>query len=181
MRQIAIIGGASSNKSTERLSEKLGALIATSGYSLVCGGLYGTMAAACKGFKSVPSTGVTIGILPGCDPAEANDWVDIIIPTGMDVARNSLVVASAKVVIAIGGGAGTLSELSLASQLGRPMVLLHGAGGWTDRLKDDDYFDERLCTRLYHAYSLSDAAALLSDLMEQPICAGAINSGHLQR
>lgn len=181
MEQIAIIGGARSNECTNQLSEQLGILIAENGYSLVCGGLSGTMSSACRGFKSIKSQGVTIGILPGSDPTKANEWVDIIIPTGMDVARNSLVVASAKVVIAIGGGAGTLSEISLASQLGRPIILFHDSGGWCDRLKDYDFLDDRKSTRLYHAYSLQELEKYLAELMDKPVNAGAINSGHLQR
>jgi hypothetical protein len=69
-----------------------------------------------------------IGILPGNDPAVGNRWVDIAIPTGMGHARNVLVVATADAVVAIGGGAGTLSEMALAWQLGRPLVGLLVAG-----------------------------------------------------
>src|SRR3546814_12882286 len=57
--------------------------------------------------------GAGIGILPGTNPGQANPYVDIAIPTGSDHGRN-LVVAQSEAVIAIGGGAGTLSELAFA-------------------------------------------------------------------
>ena len=181
MKQVAVIGSAGSNNQQPNLAESVGALIAQEGYSLICGGLQGVMEDACRGFKSVVSRGVTVGILPGQDPAAANDWVDIVIPTGLDISRNGLVVASAKVVIAIGGGAGTLSELALASQLGRAMILMHGGGGWTDRLEADDYLDDRASTPIRHAYSIDECRQILRELMESDKTYGAINSGHLQR
>src|SRR3546814_18376895 len=57
--------------------------------------------------------GAGIGILPGTNPGQANPYVDIAIPTGSDHGRN-LVVAQSEAVIAIGGGAGTLSEIAFA-------------------------------------------------------------------
>jgi uncharacterized protein (TIGR00725 family) len=64
------------------------------------------MAAACRGAKSVG--GLTVGILPGADPHEANPWVDVAIPSGLGEARISLVVRSAAALIAVGGEYGTL-------------------------------------------------------------------------
>ena len=81
------------------------------------------MAAVCRGAKR--GGGATIGILPGTNPREANEWVDYPICTGLGEARNAVVVASGQVVIAIGGGLGTLSEIALALKLGRPVITLH--------------------------------------------------------
>ena len=106
-------------------AEAVGRLIATAGCVLVCGGLGGAMAAACRGAKS--AGGTTIGIVPGYDDKAANPWVDHAICTGLGQARNVLVVATGHAVIAVGGGAGTLSEIGLALRLGRPVFLL---GGW---------------------------------------------------
>jgi len=57
--------------------------------------------------------GDAIGILPHADPRHANQWVDIATPTGLDHARNTT-VANADAVVALGGGAGTLSEMAFA-------------------------------------------------------------------
>jgi hypothetical protein len=53
--------------------------------------------------------------------------VSIPIVTGMDQARNVILVRSADAVIAVGGRYGTLSEIALALKLGRPVV---GLGTW---------------------------------------------------
>jgi uncharacterized protein (TIGR00725 family) len=107
------------------MAEAIGELLAQAGQAVVCGGRDGVMAAVCRGAKQ--AGGVTIGILPGYDPAEANPWVDHAIPTGMGHARNAIVVASGDAVIAVGGGFGTLSEIGLALKMGKRVVAL---GSW---------------------------------------------------
>jgi uncharacterized protein (TIGR00725 family) len=92
---------------------------------LVCGGLGGAMEAACRGAKQ--AGGATVGLLPGADRAEANPYVDVPLPTGLGEGRNLLVVRAADVVIAVGGGYGTLSEIALALRHGKPVV---GIGSW---------------------------------------------------
>lgn len=121
--QVAVCGPSEATSEEEALAERVGELLAATGATIVCGGRQGVMAAACRGAKR--AGGVTIGILPGVDPAEANEWVDYPICTGMGEARNLTVVASGQVVIAIGGGLGTLSEIALALKLGRPVITLH--------------------------------------------------------
>jgi uncharacterized protein (TIGR00725 family) len=83
------------------------------------------MEAACRGAKE--ADGLTVGILPGCDRSAANPFVDVALPTGLGEARNALVVRAADVVIAIGGGYGTLSEIALALKAGKRVV---GLGTW---------------------------------------------------
>ena len=48
---ISVIGGSSVGVKTEELAEKVGAMIAELGCTLVCGGLGGVMEAAAKGAK----------------------------------------------------------------------------------------------------------------------------------
>jgi len=83
------------------------------------------MAAACRGSKS--AGGLTIGVLPGYNAADANPHVDIPIVTGMGEARNVVIVRTASAVIAVGGEFGTLSEIAFALKLGRPVI---GLGTW---------------------------------------------------
>jgi uncharacterized protein (TIGR00725 family) len=94
--------------------------VAGRGAVLVCGGLGGAMEAACRGAKQ--GGGVTVGILPGTDRSDANHYVDFALPTGLGEARNALVVRAADVVIAIGGGYGTLSEIALALKAGKRVI-----------------------------------------------------------
>jgi uncharacterized protein (TIGR00725 family) len=117
---IAVIGAGVASPDEERAAEAVGRLLAEAGCHLVCGGLGGVMAAACRGAKQ--AGGRTIGILPGDTRQEANPWVDVPVPTGMGEARNLLVVRASDAVIAIGGEFGTLSEIALALKLGRPVV-----------------------------------------------------------
>jgi uncharacterized protein (TIGR00725 family) len=65
---------------------------------------------------------VVVGVLPGVRRRDANRWVTIPIVTGMDQARNVVLVRSCDAVIAIGGMYGTLSEIALALKLGVPVV-----------------------------------------------------------
>jgi uncharacterized protein (TIGR00725 family) len=121
--QIAVAGGAEASPHILACAESVGAALASAGVTVVCGGLGGVMAAACRGAQEVG--GLTVGILPGSDPSAANDWVDVVIASGLGEARNTLVVRSAAAVIAIGGAYGTLSEIALALRSGTPVVGLH--------------------------------------------------------
>jgi uncharacterized protein (TIGR00725 family) len=103
----------------------VGRLLAEHGAVLVCGGLGGKMEAACRGAKQ--AGGTTVGLLPGESRSDANRFVDVAIPTGLGEARNALVVRSADVVVAVGGGYGTLSEIALALKIGKRVV---GLGTW---------------------------------------------------
>ncbi len=118
--QIAVIGGGDCTPEELQTAEEVGAEIARAGAMLVCGGLGGVMAAACKGASS--AGGTTIGILPGPDVEDANPYIKIRIATNMGEARNVIIVKSADAVIAVGGEYGTLSEIALALRDGTPVV-----------------------------------------------------------
>ena len=122
---VSVIGGRDCPEQVERLAHNLGKKLAKVADILVSGGLSGTMKAVCSGFKS--AGGITLGILPGYNKADANDFVDIIIPTGLGLARNVLVVKAADVVVALPGGPGTLSEVAYCLQFGIPVISL---GSW---------------------------------------------------
>jgi len=117
---IAVIGAGDCDSQTASLAEDLGSQLAGNGLVVVCGGLGGVMAAACRGAKAMG--GHTIGILPGTDAAAANLWVDTAIVTGMGEARNVIIVRTAQAVIAVGGEYGTLSEIAFALKLGTPVI-----------------------------------------------------------
>jgi uncharacterized protein (TIGR00725 family) len=106
-------------------AEAVGRALAEAGAVVVCGGLGGVMAAACRGAAS--AGGTTVGILPGSSRADANPWLTVALPTGLGEARNALVVRTVDVLVAVGGGYGTLSEIGLALRTGTPVV---GLGTW---------------------------------------------------
>lgn len=126
---IAVIGGGTCTTEESALAEETGRLLAEAGAVLVCGGLGGVMEAAAKGAKA--NGGVTVGILPGDDPATANRYIDVPLATGLGEMRNFLIVRTAHALIAIGGGVGTLSEIALAQRIGKPVVGLHDSFGNT--------------------------------------------------
>ncbi|MBN2239034.1 MAG: TIGR00725 family protein [Dehalococcoidales bacterium] len=117
---IAVIGAREPSLEEAAIAEETGREIALKGAVLVCGGLGGTMEAACRG--AVSQDGLTIGILPGTDPNDANPYVRIPIATGAGLARNMAVVQSAGAVIAIGGSYGTLSEIAYARANNIPVI-----------------------------------------------------------
>ena len=121
-RIVGVIGGHSCTAKVEQEAQKLGKKLAKVVDILVSGGLSGVMLGVCKGFKA--GGGITLGIIPGYDKREANPFVDIVIPTGMGLARNVLVVKSADVVVALPGEAGTLSEIAYCLQFGIPVISL---------------------------------------------------------
>lgn len=120
---IAVIGAGDCDPPTAALAEDIGNQLARHGMAVICGGLGGVMAAACRGAKA--AGGQTIGILPGAEATTANPWVDIAIVTGMGEARNMIIVRTAQAVIAVGGEYGTLCEIAFALKLGVPLIGLH--------------------------------------------------------
>jgi len=120
---VGVIGGHSCTQEVEQLAQDLGKNLAKVVDILVCGGLSGTMKAVCQGFKA--TGGLTIGIIPSYDKSDANSYVDIVIPTGLGLARNVLVVKSADLVVALPGEAGTLSEIAYCIQFGIPVISLN--------------------------------------------------------
>ncbi|SEH43393.1 hypothetical protein SAMN05192561_1011026 [Halopenitus malekzadehii] len=120
--RVSVIGGSSIDDSEARIAEAVGRELADRGHTVVCGGLGGTMAAVCRGARAADDPAETIGILPGDRRSTANRFVTIPIATGIGHARNALVVQNGDAVIALAGGAGTLSEIGMAAVYDRPIV-----------------------------------------------------------
>ena len=164
---IGVIGPSEFHCSEEiyEFAFKLGRMIADMGYTVVCGGLGGTMEAACKGSHSSENyrPGMTIGVIPSADKSTANEFVDIVIPTGLGFARNTLVVNSADVVVALGGGSGTLSEIAFAWQMHRPIICFDGFNGWSKELADRK-LDERREKPIFRASSLEEIKKIILEI-----------------
>lgn len=120
---VAVIGGGQCSAEEAEMAEAVGRELALRGAIVICGGLGGVMEAVCRG--AAGEGGLTVGILPGDDPKEANPYVQIPIVTGLGHARNVAIVKSAQAVIAIDGDYGTLSEIAFALKYGLPVIGLN--------------------------------------------------------
>jgi uncharacterized protein (TIGR00725 family) len=122
---VAVIGPSDATSQQTRDAEAIGRGLADGGAIVVCGGLGGVMSAACQGASA--AAGTTVGLLPGTDRASANEWVQIVLPTGLGELRNGLVIRAADAVVAVGGAYGTLSEIAFALRAKVPVI---GLGTW---------------------------------------------------
>ena len=125
------------------LAHAIGRGIVDAGCRLATGGLGGVMAAASQGARSSEGyrEGDVVGVLPGRNPDEANEYVDIALATGLGDGRN-LVLANSDAVIAVGGGAGTLLELAAAWK-GRALIIALAVEGWSGELAGRRIDDRR--------------------------------------
>ena len=133
---VAVIGDgmAAPGSPAWELALAVGERLVDAGCRVLTGGLGGVMEAAGRGARRSAAwrPGDSIAVLPGHDADQANEFVDVALPTGLGHVRNALVV-HADAVVAVGGGAGTLSEMALA-WLHRRLVVALRAGGWSERL-----------------------------------------------
>ena len=113
---ISVIGDANIDENSDKFkfAEKLGKALIDKGYRIKTGGLNGIMKAVFNGgLKSENYMfGDLIVILPG-NIKNISEFADIEIATGKDVMRGEDAV-DADAVISIGGGTGTLNEISIA-------------------------------------------------------------------
>jgi uncharacterized protein (TIGR00725 family) len=119
-RIVSVIGQSSSNTKQDEQAYELGKLLADAGYAIVCGGRGGVMEAVARG--AAENGGLCVGLLPGHDRMEANRHLSVAIPTGLGHARNLLVSQAGDIVVAIGGGYGTLSEIAFALTMGKVVI-----------------------------------------------------------
>ncbi len=161
--RIAVIGYSGSIdeapvKPLTELCETLGSEIAKRGHVLVSGGRDGIMEVVSEGASKFGGT--IIGILPANDIG--NDFLTVAIDTGMDYSmRSILMMYNADAVISIGGKAGTGLEIFAAYGHSKPIFLLRGTGGWTDRianiLLEGKYLDERKQVEIKSVWSIEEA------------------------
>lgn len=122
---IGVIGPREASGAQMSAALRVGELLADCGFVVICGGRQGVMQAVCEGVARVG--GVSVGLLPGSDPAEANPFVRVALATGIGEARNALIARASFALIAIGTSFGTLSEVALGRQFGKVVVGIEGA------------------------------------------------------
>ena len=158
--QILVIGN-NDNGCTpelEKLAYETGAEVAKSNSILITGGLGGVMKAASRGAKE--NNGLTVGIIPQNDMSEANEFCDVVIPSGIGLMRDFLNALSADGVIAIGGGSGTLSEICASYMYSKPIVVLKNSGGTATKFADQ-YLDHRKNVKIIGADTPKHAMEIL--------------------
>jgi uncharacterized protein (TIGR00725 family) len=140
--QIGVIGYNDDRCSevAREIAYKVGKEIALSGSVLICGGLGGVMEAACKGAKE--ANGNTVGIIPQDKFSFANQFCDIVICSGIGFARDFIVATSSDGIIAVGGGIGTLIEMSVGYMIKKKIVAISPSGGVSE-IYAGKYLDER--------------------------------------
>ena len=119
---IGVIGAREASEAQLADALALGRGLAEMGLVVLCGGLVGVMTAVSKGASE--ADGTVVGLLPDGDWRTANPWVTIPIATGIGVARNALIARAALMLVAIGGGYGTISEMAFGLQFGKPVLAL---------------------------------------------------------
>lgn len=140
--QIGVIGY-NDDRCTEAakgIAYSVGKEIALSGSVLICGGLGGVMEAACRGAKEM--NGNTVGIIPQDSFNFANQFCDVVICSGIGFARDFIVASSSDGIIAVGGGIGTLIEMSVGYMIKKKIVAISSSGG-VSKIYAGKYLDER--------------------------------------
>lgn len=120
---IGIIGSGNPAPENYHLATEVGRLLGRQRLAMVCGGMGGVMEAASRGCHE--EGGTVIGLLPGPEASEGNDFLTYALPTNLGHARNVLIAHAATALIAIEGEYGTLSEIAVSLKLGRTVVGLN--------------------------------------------------------
>ena len=160
---ISVIGGRYPSPRARLYAEEVGKELARNNAVVACGGLIGVMEAVCKGAKS--EGGLTIGILPGDDPDDANPYVDLPICTGIMYARNMVVVKTGRAVIAIDGSFGTMSEIGHALAEDIPVI---GLDTWSFSTESKDQAEDPIIRATDPVDAVAKAIAAAKTSKTQP-------------
>ena len=133
---VSVVGPREATPAQETCARRIGALLGAARMPVLCGGKSGVMAAVSAGVAG--AGGLVIGLLPEEDTRLANPHLTVALPTGLGITRNALIARAARLMIAVGGGLGTTSEMALALQWGKPVFTIHGAPEIPGRRAFDD-------------------------------------------
>ncbi|MCD6403098.1 MAG: TIGR00725 family protein [Candidatus Aenigmarchaeota archaeon] len=165
-RTIVGVVGQSVGATEEQIkaAERVGRLLAKRNVVVVCGGRnIGIMDAVAKGVEE--EGGICVGILPEEDLSQASRHLTIPIPTGMGYARNRIVALASDALIVVGGGVGTLTEVSYAYLQGKPIVVIKGLGSICEQYIGK-YLDSKKITKLMGADSPEEAVEIVMKILE---------------
>lgn len=151
--KIGVMGSASGPQIEDPIArekaKKLGMAIAKHGHILINGACPGLPHDALIAAKDMG--GLTIGISPAFSEYEhINEYLspsdhDIILFTGMGFMERDIInIRSSDAIIIVGGGIGTLNELTIAYDEGRPVGVVTNSGGISNSIP---FVIEGLCKR----------------------------------
>lgn len=170
--QIAIIGyagleeypaGTDIKPEVFKCAYQLGKLVGAQGWSVVTGGKSGVMEAANKGCKE--AGGISIGVVTGDQRFTANKYVDVeVVPGTYNCGEEMALITMSDAVIMLGGGMGTLQELTIAYRQAKPIFSIRGLGGWSERLEKIAQLDERNKIKIDYCDSLEEVMQKLVSL-----------------
>ncbi|MFN3691491.1 MAG: TIGR00725 family protein [Fervidobacterium sp.] len=143
-------------------------------YTVFTGGRDGVMELVSKSVREVG--GLCVGVLPW-DGRDANEYNSLVINTGLDFQmRSFILVKSVDVIVSIGGEIGTAIEVMAAYANRKPVILLRGTGGWSDRfaqiLIDGMYLDNRKLAPIYQAKDVFEVLETIEKLATGGILQG---------
>ncbi len=190
-RKVVGVMGSGSSAHPE-LSVEVGRAVARLGCHLLTGGGGGVMSAVARAFcETAPREGLSIGILTGRTTASSaagrellthssagpNPWVEIPIRTHLPLSgsqgretqsRNHINVLSSDALVALPGGAGTYSEVTLRIDYGGKVILFLG-----DYAIDGCVAEHFVSLASYHdQVSVARSSAELDTLIEQALAGG---------
>ena len=175
---VAIVGSAGAIPcELRRTVETLARTLSDAGFDLVTGGMDGVMRAVARGHGR--STGATnlVHIEPGWGRSwERNPHPASIVRTDLGSMRNHLVIRSADLVVAVSGGSGTLSEMAIAWQEGKPVAAMRGSGSWSDKLADTA-LDHRRESTVMGCDTVDDVLEWAARLRPEGVYTGRANQG----
>jgi len=122
---VSVVGPREASDAQLVCARRVGQLLGFLRVPVLCGGKNGVMAAVSEGVSECG--GIVVGLLPEEDTQLANPHLTVAVPTGLGITRNALIARAARIMVAIGGGLGTTSEMALALQWGKPVLAIHGA------------------------------------------------------
>lgn len=149
--QIGIMGSAADlkySKKAEKVAKEIGKLIAESGNILVYGAEKDCCSLSTLAAKSAKENGgTTLGVTYGKSKEcwGGNEYMPtILLPCGLERGggREFTLVLACDVIIALGGGSGTLNEMVVAYQANIPIVTYQTFKGWAKKLANK-YIDDR--------------------------------------
>jgi uncharacterized protein (TIGR00725 family) len=147
---VGIIGPRAATDEQLRTAESIASALAGAGAALLCGGKGGVMEAAARGARN--ANGLVVGLLPEEDARQANRYLSVALPTGLGITRNALIARASLCLIAVGGGLGTLSEIALGLQWGKPVFGIRNA----PHVQGIEQFEEQSALLLRAAEWLAD-------------------------
>lgn len=163
-KQVLIIGDSGEFEEKNRVAYEIGKFVARNGWTLITGGRDGVMDWASRG--AYEENGIVVAITPYDSLNNVTPFANVVIPTGMGFARNYINVLSADVVVVVGGGAGTLSEIAYAWQFNKPIVACSFVEGWSKEVAGKK-LDYREREPIIDAQSLEDVFRILKHILEK--------------